>query len=186
MRNFLYVPLVGLLFACSKGGQVKANLETINAERTPDKLLARGKSFATLGDTVRAEEYFAAALEAGANDREVTQLLLEVCVHDQRYQAAIEYARAYIAHHPEDVRCRYILGTLYRAVGDPKAARTELELVVVRAPAEPDPHFALATVLRDDDRDLVAAEGQFREYLRLAPNGEHAEEARASLMRAMP
>lgn len=175
-----------LLVACaSKEAEVHANLATFNSERTADKLLARGKAFAALGDTTRAEEYYAAALDAGANEKEVMTLLLEVCVRDGRYRAAIEYARPYVSKHPEDVRCRYVLGTLYQAVAEPKNARSEFEVVVQTIPNEPDPHFSLAMVLRDDEHDLVAAEGQFREYLRLAPNGNHAEEARASLLRAV-
>lgn len=182
----LAIGLVLVLTACaSRSSEIKAQLQTFNAERTPDKLLARGKAFAAVGDTTRAEEYYAAALEAGAPDKEVIPLLLEVCVRDSRYRAAIEYARSYVNRHPDDVRCRYILGTLYQAVGEGKSARSELEVVVKTAPEQADPHFALALVLRDD-RDLVAAEGHFREYLRLAPNGSHADEARASLMTAMP
>lgn len=175
-----------LLVACaSKNAEMRATYATFNSERTPDKLLARGKAFATLGDTTRAEEYYAAALEAGGNEKEIMTLLLEVCVRDGRYRAAIEYARPYIQRHPDDVRCRYVLGTLYQAVAEPKNARTELEVVVHTMPDEADPHFALATILRDEDKDLVAAEGQFREYLRLAPNGNHAEEARASLLQVV-
>jgi tetratricopeptide (TPR) repeat protein len=187
IMKLLSLALIALALAgCAKNSEVKANLQTFNNERTPDKLLARGKAFAALGDTTRAEEYYAAALEAGAPDRDVVPLLLEVCVRDQRYRVAIEYARSYIDKHPDDIQCRYILGTLYQAVGDGKSARTELEAVVTRAPDRADPHFALALVLRDDERDLVAAESHFKEYLRLAPNGSHADEARASLMRAMP
>jgi tetratricopeptide (TPR) repeat protein len=174
---------ITVLGACaSKNAQMKATMDTFNSERTPDRLIARGKAFAALGDTTRAEEYYAAALENGGDEREVMKLLLEVCVRDGRYRAAIEYARPYMQRHPDDVRCRYVLGTLYQAVSEPKNARSELEIVVKSLPEEAEPHFALAMVLRDDERDLVAAEDQFREYLRLAPNGNHAEEARASLM----
>lgn len=177
--------VAALALACApKTPDMRATMATFNAERTPDKLVARGKAFAALGDTTRAEEYFGAAIEAGADEREVMKLLLEICVRDGRYRAAIEYARPYVQRHPEDVRCRYVLGTLYQAVADAKAARAELEQVVRAAPDDPDPHFALALVLRDDERDLVSAEAQFHEYLRLAPNGAHAEEARASLLRA--
>lgn len=185
-RAFAILLTAALLAACaSKSAEMRANLDTFNSERTPDKLLARGRAFAALGDTTRAEEYYAAALEAGGNEKEIMRLLLEVCVRDGRYRAAIEYAKPYVQRHPDDVRCRYVLGTLYQAVSEPKSARSELEVVVRTMPDEPDPHFALATLLRDDERDLVAAESQFREYLRLAPNGNHAEEARASLLRVV-
>jgi TolA-binding protein len=38
-------------------------------------------------------------------------------------------------------------------------------------------------VLRDSSADLAAADAHFRDYLRLAPNGTHAEEARQSLLK---
>lgn len=177
----IILAICGLDACASKVSQTKATMDTFNSERTPDKLVERGKAFAAIGDTTRAEEYYAAALENGGNEREVMKLLLEVCVRDGRYRAAIEYARPYIEKHPDDIRCRYVLGTLYQAVAEPKNARSELEIVVKSMPDEADPHFALATVMRDDN-DLVAADNQFREYLRLAPNGLHAEEARSSLM----
>lgn len=179
------VAALGLAAGCSsKGQQLRANIAEFNAERTPDKLVTRAKAFAVVGDTTRAEQYYAAALEAGAPDTLVTPLLVEVCVRDGRYRAAIEYAAPYLRRHPTDVAMRYALGTLYQGTGDVRGAREQLESVVGKRPDQPDPHYALGILLRDDVSDLVAADDQFREYLRLAPMGVHAEEARASLMRA--
>jgi Tfp pilus assembly protein PilF len=158
----------------------------MESERTPEKLLARGHGFAVVGDMTRAEQYFASAYEAGADEKVVLPLLIETCVSDGRYRSAIEYARPYAERHPEDVRIRFVLGTLYQAVGDYKAARAELEVVVKRAPGHADAHYALAVLLRDEMSDASAAETEFREYLRLAPQGPHAEEARASLTKATP
>lgn len=187
-RAAALVSLLALGFGAgcsSKGQQLRANLAEYNAERTPDKLVARGQAFAAVGDTTRAEQYYAAALEAGAPDSLVTPLLVEVCVRDGRYRAAIEYAAPYLKRHPNDVAMRYALGTLYQGTGDVRGAREQLESVVGKRPEQPDPHYALGILLRDDVSDLVAADDQFREYLRLAPTGPHADEARASLMRAV-
>lgn len=180
------VGFVVLATACaSKESQLKANIAEYNAERAPDKLLSRAGAFALVGDTARAEEYYAAALEAGAPDSKVVPALVEVCIRDGRYRAAIEYASPYVNRHPTDLRMRYVLGTLYQGIGDARSARAQLEVVVGKSPEQPDPHYALAILLRDDAGDLVAADDQFREYLRLAPHGTHADEARASLMRAV-
>jgi Tfp pilus assembly protein PilF len=76
---------------------------------------------------------------------------------------------------------RYLLGTLYAAVGDRAHARQELEYVVGAKPTDAEAHWAFAKVLHDEGKDPLLADGQFREYLRLAPTGAHADEARASI-----
>jgi Tfp pilus assembly protein PilF len=174
-----------LALACcggsSPGTDPGRTLAIIKQNEQPEKLIEKGKAFASLGDTSRAEEYFAAALAHGASDAVVVPLLIKVCVRDNRYELAIDYAQRYAQQHPNDARIRYLLGTLYAAIGDGGRARRELEFVVLAKPDDPEPHWALAKVLQDQGKDPVLADGQFREYLRLAPTGSHAEEARASL-----
>ncbi len=155
-------------------------------EETPEKLFAAGKAYASVGDTTRAEEYLAAAMSRGGDEKTIVPLLIGVCVHDGRYRSAIQYAEPYVQKHPSDVKTRFLLGTLYSAVGDSARARSELEWVVAAEPDKADPHWALAVLLRDELKDAVGADGQFREYLRLAPSGEHADEARASLLKEVP
>jgi len=148
----------------------------------PKKLLEEGRAFAAIGDTTRAEQYFAAAIANGADEASVIPMIVKVCVRDGRYELAIDYASRYSQKHPNDVRVRYLLGTLYGAIGDSAKARSELEFVVTAKPDDPEPHWALAKILHDEGKDLLLADGQFREYLRLAPTGAHADEARASLL----
>jgi tetratricopeptide (TPR) repeat protein len=179
---------LGSLAACapSPGTNVQARMATMKREEAPDKLIDRGKAFASIGDTTRAEEYFAAALAQGKNEAKVLPLLLTVCLSDGRYRVAIEYAEQYLKKHPNDVRVRFVLGTVYEAIGDSEAARSNLEAVVGAEPEDAEAHFALAVLLRDSDHDPVAADPHFREYLRLNPRGAHAEEAQASLMKSVP
>ncbi len=178
---------LGALMGCAStpGSTVKARMETINKEDTPEKLLDRGKAFASMGDATRAEEYFAAAIAKGGNEERIEPLLLSVCATNGRYRVAIEYAEQYLAKHPSDVRVRFLLGALYEAVGDGAAARSNLELVLDARPDDADAHYALAVLLRDQERDPVAADPHFREYLRLSPRGPHAEEAQASLLKSV-
>ena len=72
------------------------------------KLIDRGKAFAEINDTTRAEQYFAAAIAAGADERQVIPLLLTVCAQDGRYRVAIQYAEAYLKGHPKDLRVRFV------------------------------------------------------------------------------
>jgi Tfp pilus assembly protein PilF len=176
--------------ASTPGDKMRADVAVFQKEQTAEKLFERGKAFAAVGDMTRAEEYLAAAIEAGADDRKVMPLLLRVCAEDHRYRVAITYAEPYLKKHPGDVGTRFVLGTLYAAVGEPAQAKAELERVLAATagrggPGEANAHFALAVVMREQD-DLVTADKHFREYLRLAPRGDHAEEARASLLKEVP
>ena len=182
-----------LLLACAAGcasaqpaTQVQAKVATMQEEQTPDKLVDRGKAFAAVGDLTRAEQYLAAALDEGAPDQVVVPLLLRICIEDKRYRAAIGYAAEYVRKHPRDTAMRFVLGTLEAGVGEVKAAQRDLEEVCAEEPDRPQPHYALAVLLRDAKLDLPSMDRHFREYLRLDPQGEHAEEARAALLKSVP
>lgn len=165
--------------------RLQADVHTFQKEQAPAKLAARGRAFAALGDTTRAREYFDAALEAGGDDRELTPLLLGVCVRDGRYRLAIDYAERYVRKHPRDLRMRFVLGTLKAGVGEPLAAESELSKVIEASPDNPDAHYALAVLLRDQRNDPLGADRHFRAYLKLEPEGEHSEEAKSSLLQAV-
>jgi Flp pilus assembly protein TadD len=161
-------------------------MATFRKEATTDNLLDRGKAFAAVGDTTRAEEYLTAALDQGADARQVMPLLLEVCVRTGRYRSAIQHGEDHLRKHPDDVRTRFVVGTLYVAIGETKDAKSNLETVVTARPDDARAHYALAILARDNENDVVGADRHFREYLRIEPNGAHAEEARASLLKRMP
>jgi Tfp pilus assembly protein PilF len=178
---------VALASGCASAPEqrLKADVRTFQSEQAPAKLTARGRAFAAIGDTTRAREYFDAALEAGGDDRELTPLLLGVCVRDGRYRLAIDYAERYVRKHPRDERMRLVLGTLRAGVGEPLAAEVELTKVVQASPDNPDAHYALAVLLRDQRDDPLGADRHFRAYLKLQPEGEHSEEAKSSLLQAV-
>ena len=183
MARALLVAL--MISACGGASASSERAQTLRIMRKgeqPQTLLREGRAFAELGDTTRAEQYLADAMAHGADEAVVVPLLIKVCVRDGRYELAIDYAQRYTQRHPNDARVRYLLGTLYAAIGDGEQARRELEYVVTVKPDDPGPHWALAKVL--EARDPVLASGQFREYLRLAPTGSHAEDARASLAKS--
>jgi Tfp pilus assembly protein PilF len=182
----IVIGLLGVTASLGCGGGASnpnpaTTLAIMRKSEEPQKLLDEGKAFAQMGDTSRAEQYFSAAITHGADEALVVPLLVKVCVRDGRYELAIDYAARYAQKHPNDTRMRYLLGTLYAAIGDGSHARHELEYVVLAKPDDPEPHWALAKVLQEQDKDPTSADGQFREYLRLAPTGTHAEEARASI-----
>jgi Tfp pilus assembly protein PilF len=175
------------LCACgaSQGDKMKADIQEAQAQQTADKLVRRGREFANAGDTTRAEQYFASAINRGGDEKSILPMLLIVCIQDGRFRVAIEYASTYLKRHPADVKVRLLLGTLYSAIGDAQPAHRELQRVLDAEPADVDAHYALAVLSRDNENDPVSADKHFREYLRLAPNGPHAEEAQASLLQSV-
>lgn len=182
----LVVPVVAACGPSTPAEKAQADMATFKREATTDKLLDRGKAFAALGDTTRAEEYLAAALDQGADPREALPLLLQVCVQTGRYRSAIQHGENHLRKHPDDVRTRFVVGTLYVAIGEVKDAKGNLETVVSARPNDAKAHYALAILARDSENDVVGADRHFREYLRIEPTGAHAEEARASLLKRMP
>src|SRR4051812_5964912 len=88
--------------------RAQADMTTFQKEATTDKLVDRGKAFAAVGDTTRAEEYLAAALDQGADPRDVLPLLLQVCVSTGRYRSAIQHAENHLRKHPNDMRTRFV------------------------------------------------------------------------------
>ncbi len=161
---------------------IKADVATYNREHTADKLVDRGKGFAAVGDYLRAEEYLADAMNQGADQKKIMPLLLEVCIREGRYRLAAQYAKDYLVAHPNDVRVRLVLASLYSATADFKLAKAEFERVLDARPNDPQAHYALAVLLRDAEQDVVGADQHFREYLRLDPKGQHVEEARSSVL----
>jgi tetratricopeptide (TPR) repeat protein len=180
-------PAVFLLFGCATegGNKMQADLAVYKKDHNPARMIEYGKGFAAVGDLTRAEEYFTAALEAGGDETVITPMLLRVCIQDGRYRVAIQYGETFIRKHPNDVRTRFVLATLYLAISDNVDARAQFERVLAAKPEDADAHFALAVLMRDSQEDLLSADHHFREYLRLKPGGAHAEEAQASLLKSV-
>jgi tetratricopeptide (TPR) repeat protein len=150
--------------------------------KDPTLLIERGQAFSAVGDYTRAEQYFAAALAAGAKSQEVLPHLLKACVASGDLRLASEYAETELSRNPENARLRFLTGALYASIGNRTVARKHLEKAATDLPKDPEVQFAVAAFFRDDLQDRVGGDAYFREYLKLAPKGEHASEAKASLM----
>jgi tetratricopeptide (TPR) repeat protein len=186
-----WFPLLALLSvapacAASRGEKVREAEKAVRAEQTADKLFERGKLFARIGDFTRASQYLSAALDAGANPDEVLPVLMRVLVVSARFRSAIQLGEQELTKHPEKHALRFLVGTLYSAIGRQDLAREHLERVLSARPKHAEAHYALAVLLRDGENDLVGADQHFREYLKLEPRGPHAEEAKGSLLKEVP
>ena len=115
--------------AQTQGARVAADVAVIREEQSSDKLLERGRAFASIGDYTRAEQYLSSAIEAGSDPKVVLPFLLRICVLEQRYWVAIAYAEPHLRRNPDDFRLRFVIASLYSSIGDPKVARDHLERV---------------------------------------------------------
>ncbi len=168
------------------GAEMKSQVETVQREQTWQKLYERGKAFAAVGDQTRAEQYLAAALDAGGDGKKILPLLMSVCVEAKKFRVAVDYGEAHLKKHPGDLKLRHLLGTLYLALGENSPARAHFEEVLHRNPDEAETHYALGLFFRDIEGDVLKADAHFRAYVRLNPGGTHAQEARASLLKSVP
>jgi hypothetical protein len=99
---------------------------------------------------------------------------------------AAEYVEEYLRRNPDDPSLRLLHGELEAAVGDRSVAFREYESVLRARPDDSQGHYAMAVLLRDAMDDPAGADEHFRAYLRVAPDGAHAAEARASLIEHVP
>lgn len=178
--------LAGCASQTSNGAQVKEDLATMKAERSVDKLVARGRAFASVGDFTRAEQYLSAAIDAGGDAGTLLPELLRVCIASKRYRVAITYASPWLERHPDDTKLRFVVAALRASVGDADGADRDFAQLLRDDPNDATVHFAYAVLLRDQLGDLLRADQEFREYLRLDPHGAHVDEARASLLNSVP
>lgn len=188
-RLFVSLALALAATACApkpKESRIAHDVRIIREENAPEKLFARAQQFQAIGDLTRAEQYYAAAMQQGYPEGKVLPVLLRVCIDASRYRVAIDYTEPVLKKNPRDHKLRLVLGSLYSAIGEQQNARTQYEQVVEDAPEDAVGHFALAVLLRDEFNERVEADKHFREYLRLAPTGPHAEEAKGSLLKVIP
>lgn len=165
-------------------------MRAVQKETDAQKLVERGRAFAYVGDQTRAEEYLTAALDAGADPREVLPLLMEVCVKSGRYRAAIQVGETHLRKHPNDLYTRLMVGVLYIAVDDTDHAKDHLQQVVAKPIPPPETlhgeaHYYLGVVAREK-HEWNDADKHFREYLRIEPTGSHVEEAKGGLLQPVP
>jgi tetratricopeptide (TPR) repeat protein len=155
-------------------------------ERQPDKLVAIGEAYAAVGDSVRAAQYFSLAIDSNGNEQTIFPRLLEMCIRDRQFRAALFYVENYLRRHPNDARLHFLAGSLHAGMGQPKEARARYEESLRKDPANSEVHYALAVLSRDHEGNPAEADTRFREYLKLEPRGAHADEARGGLLRVVP
>jgi predicted Zn-dependent protease len=155
---------------------------TAPASRAPEpetalaaRLFEHGKQFARSGDSIRAEQYLGAALDAGLDAKRVLPELLATLVRAGRLRTAINYARPYLRQNP-DVALRHLVATIYLALERPLDAQRELETVLREHPDHAPSRYLCGVVSWETYADEAETRRFFEEYLALEPSGERAAE----------
>ena len=185
-RIFSTFVVATALFAVGCGAAVNEQPKHAGAQYSPLKdpkvMMEHADAFAETGDFTRAQQYYSAAIAAGGNSREIMPKLLKACIAAGDLRLAAEYAEQELARNPDHSQLRFVTGGLHAQLGNRTAAREHLSLAASQMKTNAKVQFSVATFFRDDLQNRVEADPYVREYLRLAPNGEHAAEARGSLM----
>lgn len=151
------------------------------ADVPAERLFELGGQYASQGDLVRGEQYLALAIRKGYPEAAGLPKLIEVCVRASRLRAAIAYAEPSLQREPDNWRLRLLVASLHIGVRDIPMAQRELAVVLRIAPDQPSGHYISAVISRDETQETQAARAHFQRYLELAPDGNHASEARAFL-----
>ncbi len=150
------------------------------------ELYRLGKKQARAGDSLRAQEYFATAIDSGGDPNVILPELMRAAISGTRYQAAIRYFEDYgpLLNRRNRAELAVVAGVLYLGVEQPDRARKMLESALAVEPKNARAHFLLGQILRDEFADYAASDLHFRAYLELEPNGENALSARAGLLKS--
>lgn len=146
-----------------------------------EELFERATALAEQEDFVRAEQYYAAAMERGVPEERVIGPLVAACVRSSRLSSALGYAEPYLERNPDAWSLRLLVATLLMGLGEPNEARAHLARIVEDEPTQSVPVYMLAVLHRDALHDPANATTYFQRYLDIAPDGEHAPEARAAI-----
>ena len=129
--------LLAVALGCGGTQAVPTHGVPISADTDAATLHRFADALATQGDLVRAEQYALLSIARGMSPRVVLPLLLSVCLRASRVSAALAHAQPVLRAEPHDYRLRYVVASLYVALGRGNDAMREL-LEVLRAAPEHD------------------------------------------------
>lgn len=124
-------------------GAFSASSETSrvpNARPTASQLHRVAIALAARGDLIRAEQYASLAVAQGLPLQRVLPLMVSVCLRASRVSAALVHAQEGLREAPDDHRLRYLVASIYVALGRTEDALRELDRVLTADPG----HLAAA------------------------------------------
>lgn len=174
---FLLSAVFGPLTACSSSGRAGPARDAPQ----PHNLLEEGRRYASVGEHLRAEQYFTAAVGQGASWDDVIVPLVEVCVQSGRLESALGYVRRHAKRHPLDPALHHLSAALALALRKWDIARNHVQHLeqADRLPAES--LLFLGDYFQDRGTEPDRARRYYAAYLRAAPQGQRAPSIRVVL-----
>jgi tetratricopeptide (TPR) repeat protein len=164
------------LAACSASPAPDPATPSSDSSEAARALYERGRALVEEGDSVRAEQYLAAALREGYDWQQALPPLLRVCLTGSRLRAGLNYAAPYLKAHPDAVWLRYLTATVFLGLGQPVKAREHLLAIEGQPPYQARTQYLLGQTEWEGLGNEAAAASHYREYLRLEPHGPNARE----------
>ncbi len=139
---------------------------------------ALGSALRNLKQIDAAEQEFLKARREDPNDPDVNLYLGEFAVGRQHYAEALDYLRIVSGARPGLARPHLLLGECYLALKDLTKAKTELLAAAAADSSDPQAHFLLAQVYREQgDRESSAREVKEFQELSLKEKARSYERA---------
>jgi tetratricopeptide (TPR) repeat protein len=183
IRNVALILAVTATLGCGQTAvQTPAPTEQVRVPRRDNarQLFEWGRHAAQAGDSLRAEQYLASAIEAGFDETRALPILLGACLRGSRLRSALDHAEPYLLRHPEDNALRYLVATIHLSLGQTEAARLHLQELLHTVSNNADAHYLLGIL--ETASSPPDANNHFRTYLTLAPSGGRAAEVRSRLI----
>ncbi len=148
-------------------------------------LIELAQVFISERDFLRARQYLAIAEQHPSGEQyrdELFKLAMVIAVRSQQYRDAIARCEQRLRD-KEELGVRVLLANLWEALPDLRAAERERQLVLIHHPEAHEQWVELARFYErsflPSARDL--AKRSYERYLKLAPDGKVAAQARAAL-----
>jgi tetratricopeptide (TPR) repeat protein len=168
---------------CGTGASVESAVPVTAPGVFSEQLFEKGLLFAGSGQSIRAEQYFLAAVEEGENWDTVFPHLVETCVGSGRFRSALSHVQDGLRRSPDDPALHHLAASLYLGLGQLDDAYQEVALLEAGAMRPMKSLLFLgeffATVAHDEDR----ARRYYREFLASYPESPDALWVRAELRR---
>ena len=146
-----------------------------------------GDSYLKKDDAAKAETAYKKAIELDAGLIEAYEGLVVIYNQQKKYAEAtatskkVGELRAAAGGGAEDPTSLYNQGVLLFNQNKVAEARVEFEKVIKAKPDMAEAYYYIAMAIINEGKDLPAAGRMLTEYVRLAPNGPHAAEAKAMI-----
>lgn len=156
--TLLVLPVLG----CARNGTVASSSAdgTVGA----DVLLKQAREHSKRGESHRAEQYFLAALEGGANPDEVFPELIDACIQGGRLGSASVHVDKRLRERPRDLNLLRLSISLEEGLGHARKADLRAHELSSKGELSPEQQLFLAGYFERSGRTRRALES-LRDYL---------------------